>query len=184
MRDYPHPPWAHAAQDPSTYIIFLGASPEVGPSSIAGNVQDSNPLEAGEWDRSPITLRSRNAGKRKKERGTASTWSFFTSNPISPPPRAAEATATAELSLRDQKGRGSPHPAGRRANSRPEGPLTACNCRRALPAHLQQDLLLQVLVGSVQQLFGSENSVPHHVLGPTPAGGKQRTDRISALFMQ
>lgn len=40
-------------------------------------------------------------------------------------------------------------------------------------AHLQQDLLLQVLVGPVQQLPGAEDSVPHHVLGSTPTGGKK-----------
>lgn len=34
---------------------------------------------------------------------------------------------------------------------------------------LQQDPLLQVLVGSVQQLFGPQHSVPHQVLRATPA---------------
>lgn len=34
--------------------------------------------------------------------------------------------------------------------------------------HLQQDLLLQVPVGSVQQLFGAKDTVPHHVLSPAP----------------
>ena len=51
--------------------------------------------------------------------------------------------------------------------------MTTCNYGDP-PAHLQQDLLLQVLVGSVQQLFGPENPIPHHVLGPTPRQGKQR----------
>lgn len=35
-------------------------------------------------------------------------------------------------------------------------------------SHLQQNALFQVLVGSVQQLFGSQNAIPHHVLSPTP----------------
>lgn len=68
MKELPTPTWGHATQDPSTYIIFLGAPPEVGPSGIAGNVEDSNPLEAREWDGSPITLHSRNAGKGKKRK--------------------------------------------------------------------------------------------------------------------
>lgn len=42
-------------------------------------------------------------------------------------------------------------------------------------SHLQQNLLLQVLVGSVQQLFGSQDSVPHHVLSPTPDHHTQST---------
>lgn len=61
--------WAHTIQHPHTYIIFLGAPPEVGPSSIAGNVEDSNSLETGEWDGSPVTLSSRKAGKGEDTRG-------------------------------------------------------------------------------------------------------------------
>lgn len=34
---------------------------------------------------------------------------------------------------------------------------------------LQLDSLLQVLVGLLDQLFGPEDSVPHHVFGATTA---------------
>lgn len=39
----------------------------------------------------------------------------------------------------------------------------------SLCSHLQLDLLLQVLVGSLQELLGAQNPVPHHVLGAAPA---------------
>lgn len=39
-----------------THIIFLGSPPEVGASCIAGNVEYSNSLEAGQRDRPPIAL--------------------------------------------------------------------------------------------------------------------------------
>lgn len=41
--------------------------------------------------------------------------------------------------------------------------------------HLQLNSLLQVLVGLLHQLFGPQNSVPHHVLGATAAGGHGAT---------
>lgn len=41
-------------------------------------------------------------------------------------------------------------------------------------SHLQLDLLLQVLVGSLQQLLSAQNTVPHHILGTTPVWGRCR----------
>lgn len=77
---------AHAAQHPCTYIIFLGAAPEVGASGIAGNVEDSNSLETGERDGPPVTLSSGKAGQGEKGCGI--------DQPSSPAirPQAAETT--------------------------------------------------------------------------------------------
>lgn len=50
-----------------------------------------------------------------------------------------------------------------------------------LPTHLQEDFLLQVLVGSVQQLSGAQDSVPHHVLGSTP--GEESTRPASSHLL-
>lgn len=52
------------------------------------------------------------------------------------------------------------------------------------PTHLQQDLLFQVLVGSVQQLFGSKNSIPHHVLGSAPRNRSKDLPWVWAFFVQ
>lgn len=43
-----------------------------------------------------------------------------------------------------------------------------------LISHLQQDLLLQVFICSVQQLLGPQYSIPHHVLSTT---SKRETKR-------
>lgn len=45
--------------------------------------------------------------------------------------------------------------------------------------HFQQDLLFQVPVGSVQQLFGAKDTIPHHVLSPTPRKRSATLDRTS-----
>lgn len=45
--------------------------------------------------------------------------------------------------------------------------------------YLKQDFLLQVPVGSVQQFFGAEDTIPHHVLSPTPGKRSITLGRIS-----
>lgn len=55
---------------------------------------------------------------------------------------------------------------GGRVRSKPA--LISCDSASLL--YLQLDPLLQVLVGLLNQLFGPQDSVPHHVLGATAAG--------------
>lgn len=49
---------------------------------------------------------------------------------------------------------------------------------------LQLNSLLQVLVRLLDQLFGSQYSVPHHVFGATTAGGDEggRNQSMLVLF--
>lgn len=47
----------------STHVILFGASPEVGAACVAGNVEHSDALQAGEGDVLAIALADRNTSR-------------------------------------------------------------------------------------------------------------------------